>query len=559
MNGRQQRNAMNEPSARQHFEAANLLHRQNKLADAEPHYRAALGLDSSHPGALHGLGALCASLGRIGEAMELLRRASAAAPLDATIHNQFGLTLLRLGHHEEAEVEFERAVQLKPDFADAAYNLGQANLALGRHDEAVYRFGQALAARPQYPAALMALGDTQAILGRHGEAQSAYEKLLQIEPDNAAARMGYGTIMKQLGRFAEARGAFERAVALSPKTAAYHRALAETEAFHDGDPRLRPLENLQREEALLPEGQKVELHFALAKAYDDLKRTDLAFEHLQEGNRLYRRLIPYDEAKVFGFFREVAEAFTPAVIEANRGAGHPSEAPVFVVGMPRSGTTLVEQILASHPDVFGAGELLYVQDLIEGGYAGAEYPAGLAALAKNAFRQFGGYYAARTGALAPQAKRIVDKLPANFRHLGLIHLALPNARIVHVRRDPADTCFSCYSKLFASGLNYTYDLGELGRYYKAYEALMEHWRAVLPPGAMLEVQYETLIENFEIEARRIVEFCGLEWDERCLRFYETKRAVRTLSEFQVRRPPFKSSIGRWRPYEKWLRPLLDAL
>ena len=382
---------------------------------------------------------------------------------------------------------------------------------------------------------------------------------MAVDPKNAAAHFEIGNVKKQLGQFADARRAFERAIALSPKRPAFHRALAETERFGGSDPRLKALELLERDENSFPENEKVELHFALAKAYDDLKQYDRAFEHLQKGNRIYRQLVPYDEKAVFDFFHEIAEAFTPAAMDTKRGIGHPSDVPVFVVGMPRSGTTLVEQILASHPSVFGAGELLYTQDLILGGYAGADYPADLASLSPDALRRFGGFYAVRVGSLAPQAKRIVDKLPANFRHLGLIHLALPNARIIHIKRDPLDTCFSCYSKLFASGLNYTYDLGELGRYYKAYEALMGHWRAVLPQGAMLEVRYETLVENFAEEAKRIVAFCGLEWDERCLKFYETKRAVRTLSEFQVRQPLFKSSIGRWRAYEKYLQPLRDAL
>ncbi|MDE2135657.1 MAG: sulfotransferase [Alphaproteobacteria bacterium] len=553
------KDANRELAGRQHFEAATLLHRQDRLAEAEMHYRAALQADPRHRGTLHGLGLIHIQRGRIDEAAEFFRRAVAAAPQDATIHYHLGLTLSQLGRNEEAAAEFEAALKLKPDFADALVNLGHACLMLGRYEEAVHRFEETLAASPDHAAALMGLGDALSILGRHVEAQDTFEKLVVLDPAHPAAHFGIGNIMKQLGRFAEARRAFERAVALSPKCPAYHRALAETARFGENDPRLAALEELAREVDAFPEDQKVELHFALAKAYDDLKRYGPAFEHLQEGNVIKRRLVPYDEAAVMDFFREITAVFTPVVMQAKRGAGHPSEVSVFIVGVPRSGTSLVEQILASHPSVFGAGELTTVNDLIAGGYAGAEYPHGLPSLAVDALRRFGASYLERVSALAPQTKRIVDKLPANFRHLGLIHLALPNARIIHLRRDPVDTCFSCYSKLFLSGLNYTYDLGELGRYYKAYEALMAHWRAVLPQNAMLEVQYENLVEHFADEARRVVEFCGVEWDERCLKFYKTERAVRTASEFQVRQPLFKSSIGRWRPYEKWLQPLLEAL
>ncbi len=323
-----------------------------------------------------------------------------------------------------------------------------------------------------------------------------------------------------------------------------------------GDTRLAALESLAREERDLTDTQKIELHFALAKAYDDLARYDEAFAQLQAGNAIKRRLVSYDEAAVAAFFREIAAAFSPALIGERAGAGDPSDAPVFVVGMPRSGSTLVEQILASHPGVYGAGELLVMNDLIADL---PDYPSGIASVSDAALRRFGRRYVEQVRAFAPGAKRIVDKLPANFRHLGMIHLALPNAKIVHVRRDPMDTCVSCYSKLFLDGLNFAYDLGELGRYYKMYEALMAHWRAVLPGHALLDVQYETLVGDFEAQARRIVAFCGLEWDARCLDFSRTERPVRTLSQAQVRQPLFASSIGRWRHYEKHLGPLIEAL
>lgn len=546
-------------SARQHYEAAISLHRQGRLAEAEQHYRAALQSAPRHPDTLHSLGVLCIHRERIEQAADFFRLAVAAAPQNAGFRNDLGLTLSRLRRNDEAMAEFEAALRLTPDFADALKNLGTVFLAIGRYADAAQRFEEALLARPDYIPALMGLGDALSILGQHVEAQDAFEKILLLDPRYAAAHFGIGTLMTQLGRLADAQCAFERAIALSAKCPAYHRALAETERFGEGDPRLPALLELTQDEDAFPDDQKAELNFALAKAYDDLKRYEPAFEHLQKGNAIKRRLVVYDEALVMDMFREITAAFNSASILEKRGAGHPSEVPVFIVGMPRSGTTLVEQVLASHPSVVGAGELTYVQDLIRDGHAGAGYPSGMSSLSSDALCRFGGVYTTRVSALAPQAKRIIDKLPANFRHIGLIHLALPNARIVHLRRDPVDTCFSCYSKLFLGGLNYAYDLGELGRYYKAYEALMAHWRTVVPQQAMLEVQYETLVDNFTEQARRIVEFCGLEWNERCLRFHDTKRAVRTLSEVQVRQPLFRSSIGRWRHYEKWLQPLRDSL
>ena len=477
----------------------------------------------------------------------------------AQAHLEAARTLHEQGRREDAERHYRAALETHPEHPAISFPLGLLCFETGRFEEAVYRFEKVLSVRPELTMALLGLGNALLALGRPGDALAAYEKLLTLEPNNPAAHFGTGSAMEQLGRLKDARRAFERAVTLAPKFPPYHRALAEAGRFGENDPRLAALEALARDEASIPEDQRVELHFALAKAYNDLKRYESAFEHLQKGNAIRRRFVSYDEAREMEMFRAIAASFTPELMEAKQGAGDPSEVPVFIVGMPRSGTTLIEQILASHPDVFGAGELMYLYKLIGGGHAGANFPYDVASLPDDAWRRFGGFYAARVRALAPQAKRIVDKLPLNFRLVGAIHLALPNARIIHLRRDPLDICLSCYFKTFSQNIDFTYDLGELGRFYKAYEGLMAHWRAVLPEGAMLEVQYETLVEDIETEARRIVAYCGLEWDERCLKFHKTERTVHTVSAAQVRQPIYGSSVGRWRPYKEHLRPLLEAL
>jgi hypothetical protein len=235
---------------------------------------------------------------------------------------------------------------------------------------------------------------------------------------------------------------------------------------------------------------------------------------------------------------------------------------VLIVGMPRSGTTLDEQMLASHPRVFGAGELPDLAALTGElrDQAGAIYPECVAALDARALRRCGDAYLAGLRRRAPDAACITDKLPANFAHVGFVQLAVPNARVIHVRRDPLDTCVSCFSKLFAEGqLHFAYDLGEIARYYRAYAALMDHWRAVLAPGAMLEVQYEELVADPERQVRRLVAYCGLAWDDACLRFHETRRPVRTVSAGQVREPIFRGSVGRAQAYRRWLGPLVTAL
>jgi hypothetical protein len=323
------------------------------------------------------------------------------------------------------------------------------------------------------------------------------------------------------------------------------------------------MEELALENSSPDMDERIYAHFALGQALADIEDYERSFRHLSQGNALKRKQSGYDEAKVLGDLERVRATCTSEFLARHYGCGHPSPVPVFVVGMPRSGTTLVEQILASHRDVHGAGEIydfeLAVADL--GGMAALALhrPEIVAQMSGEEFRRLGTNYLQRIQAAAPSARRIVNKMTENFRFAGLIALALPNARIIHVRRDPVDTCVSCFSPLFMENLLYTYDLSELGRYYRAYEASVNHWRDVLPQGVMIDVQYEDVVADLEGQGRRILDHCGLEWDARCLDFHRNERSVRTASVAQVRRPLYKSSVGRWRRYEAFLEPLLAAL
>jgi hypothetical protein len=305
------------------------------------------------------------------------------------------------------------------------------------------------------------------------------------------------------------------------------------------------------------------LHFALGKAFDDLGQHERSFRHLRDGNALKRAGLAYQEKEVLLLLERIRTAFTPELMQQKYGEGHHSDVPVFVVGMPRSGTTLVEQILASHSKVYGAGEIETFYQAIakfrSRNGAAAEFPDFVQAMSPEALRDLGSDYIQLTKSAAPSAERIVNKLPLNFKYVGLIHLALPQARVIHICRNPLDTCFSCFSLLFTGAQSFSYDLGELGRYYRGYAAVMDHWRNVLPRGVMIEVQYEDLIADLEGQARAIVDHCGLPWEDSCLAFHQTKREVKTASSVQVREPLYRTSIGRWRPYEKFLQPLIQAL
>jgi hypothetical protein len=287
-----------------------------------------------------------------------------------------------------------------------------------------------------------------------------------------------------------------------------------------------------------------------------LGRHDEAFRHLAQGCALKRRELAYDEAAMLAYFARIKRVFTPELMRDKAGSGDPSSVPLFILGMPRSGTSLVEQILASHPDVFGAGELNDLSRLAKS----MPYPEGIADAGAEQLRKLGAGYVARARARGGDALRVSDKMPANFFYVGFIRLVLPNARIIHTRRNPVDVCLSCFSQLFlGSGQNFSYDLGELGRYWRQYDALMAHWRQILPEGVMLEIDYADLVDDTEAQARRLLDFCGIGWNDACLAFHQTKRPVLTASVAQVRQPIYRSALGKWRAYERHLAPLLKEL
>ena len=338
---------------------------------------------------------------------------------------------------------------------------------------------------------------------------------------------------------------------------AFYYNLTALRQLSPGDPLARAVKKLSRDMASLDWEEQTLLHFALAKTFADNADYKRSFRHLLDGNALKRKHIHYDETATLAANDGLRAAFTSKLMRKNQGAGEPSRVPVFVVGMPRSGTTLVEQLLCSHPKIFGAGEIPeFFNAAVEVGGPHLEalhfYDENAEALG-NQLRQIGASYLARIGRKAPAAERIVNKMPDNFRLAGLIHLTMPNARIIHIRRDPVDTCLSCFSTLFVGeNVPFAYDLAELGRYYGSYDLLMAHWNEVLPPNVMLDMQYEELVADVEGQGRRMIAHCGLEWDPRCLNFHQTERPVRTASAVQVRQPIYKTSVGRWRKYEAFL-------
>jgi tetratricopeptide (TPR) repeat protein len=531
-------------------------------------YQKALSVNPDNAMAHWGLGAMLRKCGRVEEAMSEFECAIAIKPDFAAAHCALADTLEELGFLHDAVTHYETAVAVQPVYPEAINNFANALQKLRRLDEAMALYERALALNPGSASTYCNFASALIGAARAEDSIVQIEKALYLDPSNAGAYKLLGFAFEVLGRLEDAVQAFEKALQLGPGDAEVHRHLAYLRRFTADDPRLPTLEALAAKMVTLERDYQISLHFALGKAFSDLSQYERSFQHWREGNALKRTQLAYDEQQNLDRFERIRAAFTSELMQHNAGGGCPSDVPVFVVGMARSGTTLVEQILASHSKVYGAGEIDTLHQAVERFRSrndiAREFPEMVRALSPDALRDLGADYialaASATGPPASSIERIVNKLPGNFQFAGLIHLALPNARIIHVRRDPVDTCFSGFSLLFAHDHQpFTYDLGELGRYYRAYATVMEHWRNVLPSGAMLDVQYEDLVSDLEGQARAIVDYCGLACEDACLSFHENQRPVSTSSLLQVRKPIYRTSVGRWRPYARFLQPLIEAL
>lgn len=588
-------NACNPDLAEVHCNRGVALAAISRFADAEAAYRRAIALKPDLAQAYSNLGELFRSLGRYDEAVQALNRAVALNPRyaeafgnlgnalkdqgrlqdaetayraavmltpdAAQAHNNLGAVLCDLGKRAEAERALRHALMLRPHFLEAHLNLSTVLKQQGRLDEAEMASRRALAINPDHAEAHCSLAGVLVTRDRLHDAETVYRRAIALKPDMPEAHYNLGVALKFLGRLDEARLAIERAVQLAPRKTIYLHSLSEFKRFAADDPHLAAMEDLLSDaDALAPE-QQISLHFALAKAYGDLGRHDDGFQHLRAGNAIKRGTIAYDEATTLSDIARTGEVFSPAIMSRLAGHGAASSVPIFIVGIPRSGSTLIEQILASHPQVCGGGELPQFADAVTelGDSRGVSFPDLVTHLSGDALRQLGERYLAEITPLAPAAARIIDKTLSNFLHVGLIHLALPQARIIHAVRDPAATCLSCFSKVFATGQLYSYDLAELGRLYRHYRGLMDHWRRVLPPGRMLDVRYEDVVADLEGQTRRMLAYCGLDWDERCLDFHNTQRPVFTASSIQVRQPLYRAALDRVQPYRRHLGPLFAEL
>jgi tetratricopeptide (TPR) repeat protein len=494
----------------------------------------------------------CIAQGAYAEAIGFYRDFVRLEPRHAAAHNNLGAALSTLGHHKDAEVHFRQSINIKPDFPNAHSNLGNVLRWRGRIAESENSLRLALKLNPRFVDARINLGLTLAFMSRLRHAKAHFEKALKVDPRNANALCGLAFVAKTEGHFDQAGALFKRALEFNPKMPGAWAALAGLRKMTTSDSawlegaeeiangRLNPLD-------------EAELHFAIGKYRDDVEDFKGAFQNFKRANELLKTMAEaYDRGARAQFVDDLTRSYTRETVARVDPGASESMRPVFVIGMPRSGTSLTEQIIASHPSAKGAGELEFWSGVVR--EHGAINPQGQ--LAESTRNKLAETYLRALEGRAGDALRIVDKSPVNSDYLGLIHSVFPNARFIYMQRDPIDTCLSCYFQQFSLALSFTMDLSDLAHYYREHQRLMSHWRSTMPPGTILDVPYSGLVDDQEGWTRKILDFVGLEWDERCINFQETKRAVVTSSFWQVRQKVYKDSVLRWRNYERFITPLL---
>ena len=528
-------------------------------ASAEKSLMAAARLAPRQANIHYNLGKVLQNQGKLEEARVSYATACKLQPGVADFHNNLGIVLKDMGLPNEALSHVLRAVELKPASASHQYNLGLVLANLGQRQQAVEAFQRALALAPGLLDARCSMGNALVSLGKIDEAMVAYDQVLATLPLHTAALLGKAGLLNLTGRYIEAGNLL--GPLLNGEVNADAIAVFAQFAHHIGreDEALR-LAQSALQDGRLKESGRARLSFTLGHLHDRKRNYDSAFACFSEGNK--RRRQDFDIQQQRDYFDSLINIFSPAFLKNAPRADNPSEVPIFIVGMPRSGTSLVEQILSNHPGVHGAGELDFLRNTYESiqlrlgnpGNNAASIQSRLSSLAD----EFADGYMRQLGSLAPAALRIVDKMPGNFMYLGLIDLLFPHSRIIHCRRHPLDTCLSCYFQDFSGDHPYANDLSALGKYYLEYFRLMEHWRnAVQVP--ILDVRYEDLSTNINVIAPQVFEFCGLDWDDSYLDFHKKKRTVVTASYDQVRREIYTTSIERYRHYEKHITPLIELL
>lgn len=570
------------------------LQRQAQFEEAERLYRTVLAEAPDHADALHFLGLLKHQRDGSAEGLELMKKSLESGPPNAGYLVNYGQVLQAHGQLEESIRQFRKALAISPSFPEALTGLGQSQEMQGTpfkaresyrkayeidssNVENAMNYARALRNTGEFTAAADVSrrawqahpGELQFVylevlcLLDDGKAEAALEKMrtaLREDPLSAQLQYSMGLVMAELGKFDAAKEHYAKALAIDPRYYAAYYNLAAIQTPAENEPQIEVLEQKLRQAPPTTPQAAVSAEFGLGKMLEDRGDYDLAFRHFEIGNKVMRQMLPYSTAAQSEYVGSLLQNLGEDFIARGAKVGADNEAPVFILGMIRSGTSLVEQVLAGHPELAAGGELPFLPQALTR-YTDTLSTGGdrIAALSDENLRAVGQHYLDKIGARHPGARRITDKLPGNFMLLGLIRALFPKARIIHCRRDALDTCVSCYLTHFDSGHHYAYDQQELGEYYVQYRRLLDHYERIIDPEFMLNIDYEALVDDIEGTARRMLEFCGLAWDPACLELGRTGRMVQTASMYQVRQPVHSRSVGRWRHYATHIEPLRKAL
>jgi len=482
-------------------------------------------------------------------------------PKTADAFNLLSTLYHQTGKNKIALPLMEKAIKLNNKKSYYYNTLGNIYREMGEHKNSALAYRRAVKINPKSAAARSNLGNMYVALGDADKGIREQKKSIELQPDYHVGHFNLGNAYLEKGMKEEAIACYRRTIKLDPTFAKAYRNIVESQKLKAINSDITALENLLNSDKVKNADDRVQLLFGAAKAYDDLKDTETSWKYLKEGNDLHRTTYDYDVDVDLSLMEGLKQSITAEYIEKNRRSGKSSPTPIFILGMPRSGTSLVEQILASHPNIYGAGELYFFELLVHHKLKQGrlvDLQEVLPNLQSQDFEEYAKFYSGHLKKLPTKSKLITDKMPRNFLYVGLIKILFPDAKIIHCRRQPEDTCLSIYKKIFVGKQAFAYDLEELGKYYNGYLNLMDHWHNVMP-GDILNLQYEEMVDDTEGQTRRLLEYCGVDWHDDCLNFHKTQRVVKTASSDQVRQPIYKSSVAAWKQFEQQLAPLSKVL
>jgi len=536
-----------------HYNLANTLKELGRLDEAEVSYKKAIELKTDYAEAHYNLANTLKELGRLNEAEVSYKQAIILKPDYAEVHNNLGITLKELGRLDEAEVSYKQAIILKPDLAEVHNNLGITLKELGRLDEAEVSYKQAIILKPDLVEAHYNLGAILHELKRLDEAETSYRKAIILKPDYSEACYYLGIILQDFGRLEEAEASYRKAIKLKPNYVEAHRDLTLMKKFDAQDEQYLSMKELYLDKNISKE-QRCHINFGLAKACEDLGDFEQAFAHYCEGNELRKKVLNYNINQDVELFRKIKSNY-PQIVQKSLKPDKLTNntMPIFIVGMPRSGTTLVEQIISSHSQVTGAGELNFASQF------GAAISTGITEKNNESLLDFRIKYLDKLKNVSNGNLIVTDKTPQNFLYIGLLAAAFPEAKIIHVKRNPAAVCWANYKQYFVSkSIGYCYSIDDVISYHKLYENLMVFWTNTLSK-RIYNLDYELLTVNQESETRKLIEYLGLDWNEKFLSPQNNMRSVSTASNLQIRKKVYKGSSQQWKKYQPFLNGALDDL